>query len=178
VGSSPTSGILENKGFASPHQPPVTFAGRLLLCKLLRKAVPESANMTLLAYSPGPIMTGLTCLICFWMLVVVPIGIIGNLLGVWDWLLKPPADSGKGGSTLPPTAGGPRSAGDQAHAGAGLAKVVGWAVAAVILAVIMYSCKSPPRKMSPQERYYWEHGEGRAIRDEQEYYQDRIPRGR
>jgi len=134
--------------------------------------------MILLAYSPGPIMIGIACLMAFWMCVVVPIGIIGNLLGIWDWLLTPPAGSPQPTSDSAPIATGPKSAVAPQKAGPGFAGVVGWALAAALLAAVVYSCATPPRPMSPSERYYWEHGDGRAIRDEQDYYQDRMPMGR
>lgn len=134
--------------------------------------------MVLLAYSPGPIMIGIACLWAFWMFVVMPIGVIGNLLGIWDWLLEPPAGNPQATRDSVPIATGPKSAVAPQKTGSGFARVVGWAIAAVVLAAVFYSCATPPRPMSPSERYYWEHGEGRAIRDEQEYYQDRIPMGR
>lgn len=51
------------------------------------------------------------------------------------------------------------------------------AILAIIGTVMFQSC-GRGRVMTPAERYYWDHGEGRAIRDEQELYEDRIPRGR
>lgn len=134
--------------------------------------------MILLAYSPGPIMTVIAGLIVLWMCVVMPIGILGNLLGIWDRLPQRPPDSPLPGNQSAPTAAGPNKAAAPQKVGSGAAKAVGWAIAVAVLALAFYSCATPPRRMSPSERYYWEHGEGRAIRDEQEYYQDRTPMGR
>jgi hypothetical protein len=52
------------------------------------------------------------------------------------------------------------------------------AIALVVFVVIVFQSCGRGRVMTPSERYYWDYGEGRAIRDEQEYYQDQIPRGR
>jgi len=185
VGSSPTSGIAENKGFESPHKPPAAFTGRLLLCNLLRSAFLGAPRMILFAASqPGPLGLAVACVVAFCMFGLPILLVIGNLLGINDPLFKSlenklkSAGSGKPGSTSPRPSGDPITVAAPANAGSGLGKLFGWGVAAVLVAVILYSCASPPPKMSPQEWYYWEHGEGRAIRDEQEYYQDRIPRGR
>jgi len=55
---------------------------------------------------------------------------------------------------------------------------IGWGIAAVAAVIlfggIVQSCANA-RPMTASERYYWDHGPGRAIRDEQEFYDNKWP---
>lgn len=116
---------------------------------------------------------------------------LGHLAVKLRWV-EPPPMRGSGGSGLgvgsrasgqqPPSAAPivPRP-GDAHPLSATTARFWNRAIMVAILAIIgtvMFQSCGRGRVMTPAERYYWDRGEGRAIRDEQELYEDRIPRGR
>ena len=121
----------------------------------------------------------------FW---IAGLGYLGEKLRWWD----PPPMRGPSSGGLGRQAGGegpqpqpatsrPRRHGDMQPLPVTTARFWNRVIVVTILGILgatLFQSCGRGRVMSPAERYYWDHGEGRAIRDEQEYYEDRIPRGR